>query len=186
MAVGSPDNRRIKNPLIGDELVFITLSSESEGACSIVEVTLQPGGESVSHLHHDITEKFIALSGTLGVVVSGNEKFLQPNESYTIHPNVAHKYFNPTESVIRFRVEITPGSRGFEQFLQIAYGLAEDRLTTRTGMPINPIHIGVLLDISDTHLPGAIRFLEPVVRLFSYLGVVTGVRKKLIEKYCNV
>ena len=179
-------NRKITNPLVGDELTFLTLSSESDGKHSIVEVYLQPNGGSEPHFHIQLTERFTAISGTLGVQVADQELRLEPGESYTVQPNITHKYFNPTDEPIRFQVEITPGHQGFEQFLQIAYGLAEDGLTTATGMPKNPLHTAVFFEISDTNLPGAIRIIEPIIRFFGLIAKRRNTKEKLIQQYCRI
>ena len=42
-----------------------------------------------------------------------------------------HRFFNDTGEPSSFTVELTPGHRGFEQSIIIAYGLANDGLTGR-------------------------------------------------------
>lgn len=178
--------RTIRNPVVGDELEFVKLASESGGEKTVIEVTLQPGGGAERHFHTSIVERFESLSGTLGVEADGKDLRLAEGESFAVIPHIAHRYFNPGADVIRFRVDITPGHRGFEQFLQIIYGLAVDGRTTSSGMPLNPLYTGVLLAMSDTNLPGAIRVFEPVVRLLGWIGRMVGVDQSLINRYCKI
>ncbi|MEM7126887.1 MAG: cupin domain-containing protein [Chloroflexota bacterium] len=180
------NTRTISNPIVGDRLTFIELSSETNDQRTVVEVELQPGGSSALHYHTQVTETFEAVDGTLQIHRGKEKVYIESGQSATIEPGIVHGYANATEQEITFRVTVTPGFRGFEQFLQIVYGLAEDGLTTASGMPKRLTHTGVLLDISDTNLPGPIRIIEPLVKLAGLYARWKGSDKKLFEQYCRL
>lgn len=176
--------RTIHNPIVGDTLTFIELSKESGGKRTVVEVRLKPGGKSALHYHTSIAETFEALDGLLQLQLGKEQVFIPAGESITIPAGMTHAYANPSSQEIAFRVVITPGFRGFEQFLQIIYGLATGGQTNKEGMPKKLTHIGVLLAMSDTNLPGAIRVIEPLIKLAGHYATWTGVDRQLVEKYC--
>ena len=180
------DARTIANPIVGDKLTFIELSSETNDQRTVVEVVLQPNGRSALHYHRLVTESFEAITGTLQLQRGKELVKLEAGQHATIEPDIVHGYANTTDQAIRFRVTVTPGFRGFEQFLQIAYGLAADGLTTASGMPKQLPHTGVLLTISDTNLPGAIRIIEPLIKLAGVYAKWRGIDKQLFERYCRI
>jgi hypothetical protein len=85
--------------------------------------------------------------------------------------------------MVRFHVELTPGHRGFEQALQIGYGLAEDGLTNGKGIPQNLVHAAVLMDMGEMRVAGPIRLLVPLLKLLARWGRRRGVDAALVERY---
>jgi quercetin dioxygenase-like cupin family protein len=59
--------RTITNPLIGDTVTFLETSEETNGAYTLVEVTLAAGGGNGLHYHLDFDEEFEVIEGVLGV-----------------------------------------------------------------------------------------------------------------------
>jgi len=78
---------------------------------------------------------------------------------------MVHAFANETREPVRFEVELTPGHRGFEQALQIAYGLA--------GIPRNLVHTALLVELGETRRPA------PCARW----GQRRGVDAVLVERY---
>ena len=84
---------------------------------------------------------------------------------------------------MRFHVELTPGHRGFEQALQIGYGLAEDGLTNDKGMPKNLVHAGRPHGHGRDARRGPLRLLVPLFKLLARWGRRRGVDAALVERY---
>jgi hypothetical protein len=148
-----------------------------------VEVELAPQGGVGIHYHKTYAEKFNCLEGELKVQLGKIVHTLMPGQSATAEPNINHRFFNTSGHVCRFRVELNPASRGFEQSLQIGYGLARDGEVRSNGFPKNRLALAWLFDISESNLPGWMSLFEFILRRQANKARKTGLDKKLIEKY---
>ena len=79
---------------------------------------------------------------------------------------------------------MTPGHEGFENGVKIAYGLATDNKTNKKGMPTSALHMGVLMKLTDTGLPGFIALLQPYFKWKAKQAFKQGIEKELVGKYC--
>jgi len=156
--------RTFSNPLIGDVATFVKYAHEAGSTDTVVEIDLRPGGGNGLHYHRSFDEHFECLEGELGIQVGKKVLTLQPGEKATARRNELHRFFNPTDKPIRFRVTLNPGSPGFEQTIKIAYGLASDGLTNASGVPKKFWQMGVVVDLSDTNVPGIFTLLQPLLR----------------------
>ena len=85
-------------------------------------------------------------------------------ESAIAEPMINHLFRNRSGKPCRFTVELRPASRGFEQSLQIAYGLASDGLCKPNGFPKDKLALAWLFDISESNLPGWRSIFEFILR----------------------
>lgn len=175
--------RRIYNPVQKDYVTFLMTSDDTNGACTRVEVELAPGGGVGLHYHKTYSEKFECLEGVLGVQAGKAKHQLQPGESVTAEPLVNHRFFNSSGALTRFRVELRPASKGFEQSLQIAYGLARDGETNSKGLPKDSLALAWLFDISESNLPGWRSIFEFFLRRQAAKARRVGLDKLLMDKY---
>jgi quercetin dioxygenase-like cupin family protein len=175
--------RRIHSPVQRDAAIFLETSEESGGIRTLVEVELAPGGGNAPHKHLSFSEHFICVEGELTVRADGLLHVLQPGDEATAEPGVIHNFANETIEPVRFQVELRPGHRGFEQALQIAYGLAEDGLTNDKGIPKQLVHTAVLMEMGETRVVGPIRVLVPVLKLLARWGRRRGADAALVERY---
>lgn len=175
--------RRIYNPVQKDYVTFLKTATETNGECTVVEVELAANGGVGIHYHKTYSEKFDCLDGVLGVQAGKVIYQLKAGESVTAEPNVNHRFFNSSGSMTRFRVELRPASRGFEQSLQVAYGLARDGETNKKGLPKNPLALAWLFDISESNLPGWRSIFEFILRRQAAKAKRIGLDRKLVEKY---
>ena len=175
--------RRIYSPVQRDAAIFLETAEESGGQRSLFEIELAPGGGNAAHSHLTYAERFTAVEGELTVHVGGLEHSLKPGDEASAAPGVMHRFSNETDELVRFHVELTPGHRGFEQALQIGYGLAEDGLTNDRGIPKNLVYAGVLMDMGEMRVAGPLRLLVPVFKLLARWGRRRGVDAALVERY---
>jgi len=175
--------RRIVNPIQQDSVTFLKTAAETQGEYTLVEVELAAGGGVGIHYHKTYSEKFDCLEGTLGVQAGKVIHQLRPGESVTAEPRVSHRFFNSSSSMTRFRVELRPGSRGFEQALQVGYGLARDGQTTKKGMPKSALALAWLFEESESNLPGWRSIFEFILRWQAAKARRIGLDKTLIGKY---
>jgi quercetin dioxygenase-like cupin family protein len=175
--------RTFSNPVTGEEAYVVKLSSETNGVCTIGEADFLPGGGPPAHYHRLFTETFTCLKGELHIRADKKIIVLEPGESFIIKPGVVHRPFNPTERSIRFRVEITPGFKGFEYMLPILFGLAADGKTNSKGIPTDFSALALLMDMGDTHFTGIASLMNPVIKFVAGRARKKGLEQQLIKKY---
>ena len=175
--------RRIYNPIQKDAVTFIKTSSDTNGEYTLVEVELANGGGVGLHFHKTYSEKFDCTHGEVQVQL-GRELFkLNAGESATAEKNINHLFRNRSGATCRFKVELRPASRGFEQSLQVAYGLAGDGLCKSNGFPKDPLALAWLFDISESNLPGWRSVFEFILRRQAKAARKKRIDKQLLEKY---
>lgn len=179
--------RVITNPLIKDTATFIKTAAETGGKVSEIEITLMPGGGNPFHYHTTYEETFTAMDGELGLQAGKDKKklILKPGEKHTVIRQTLHRFFNPGDKPIKFKIEITPGHEGFENSLRIIYGMAGDGLTNKKSVPKKLRHIAIVGIMSDMRVPGVLSLLEPVFVRMAAKAKANGEEQMLIEKYCK-
>ncbi|WP_375446257.1 cupin domain-containing protein [uncultured Fibrella sp.] len=181
-----PNSRKITNPVLKDEVVFIETSQESNGRHSLVEVLLSPGGGNPLHYHREFAEEFVCLEGELSVQLDKEIIRLKVGESATVPVHRLHRFFNQSAEPCRFECRITPGFPGFEQFLQIVYGLAHDGQVNRQAMPKNPFALGYVILISGTYMSGLMAALQPALTWLGRQAVKRGIGSTLQQRYVSI
>lgn len=175
--------RKIYNPIQKDQVKFLKTHADTNGECTLVEVELADGGGVGLHYHKTYSEKFDCLEGEVQVQLGKRLFKLQPGQSATAEPNVNHLFRNRSGKPCKFLVELKPASRGFEQSLQIGYGLANNGLCKPNGFPKNKLALAWLFDISESNLPGWMSFFEFILRAQAKKARKKGIDKQLTEKY---
>ena len=133
--------------------------------------------------HKTYSEKFDCLEGEVEIWLSKTIHRLKPGQSATAEPNINHLFRNRSGKPCKFLVELRPASRGFEQSLQIGYGLANDGLTKPNGFPKDKLALAWLFAISESNLPGWMSIFEFILRAQAKKARKKGIDKQLIEKY---
>lgn len=177
------ESRKIFNSIQQDYVTFLKTSAETNGEYTLVEVELADGGGVGLHYHKTYSEKFDCLEGELQVKLGKKIHHLPPGKSAMAAPNVNHLFRNRSGKPCKFRVELRPASRGFEQSLQIGYGLAGDGLCKSNGFPKDKLALAWLFGISESNLPGWRSIFENILYRQSKKAILRGIDKKLIEKY---
>jgi quercetin dioxygenase-like cupin family protein len=177
------NQRRIYNPIQKDNVTFLKTSAETKGEYTLVEVELSPKGGVGLHYHKTYSEKFDCLEGELKVQAGKEIHTLLPGNSITAFPNINHRFFNTSDNVCKFKVELRPASAGFEQSLQIGYGLTRDGETNSKGFPKNRLALAWLFDISESNLPGWMSIFEFILRRQARKAKRLGLDRELIQKY---
>ena len=131
------------NPVTGERLVWELTSRDTNGAYSLFDTFVEPGGAvAAAHVHPYQTEIFTVLEGRLGVK-RGREKLeLSPGEVAMIDPGTPHKFWNAGDETLRFRAEVRPALE-FESLIETMFGLAADGKTNKKGMP-SPLRLAVV------------------------------------------
>jgi quercetin dioxygenase-like cupin family protein len=175
--------RKIYNPIQKDTVTFIKTSTDTNGECTLVEVELADGGGVGLHYHKTYSERFECTEGEVQVQLGKTVHTLNPGESATAEPNVNHLFRNRSGKPCKFRVELKPASRGFEQSLQIGYGLARDGQCKPNGFPKDKLALAWLFEISESNLPGWMSLFEFILRWQAKKAIKKGLDLELVEKY---
>ena len=179
-------SRSIYNPVQKDTVVFLETLAETAGNYTAVEVDLAPGGGNGLHYHKTYAERFECLEGEWSIQLRKKVFTLKTGEIATAEKVVLHRFFNASAKQCRFKVTISPGCRGFEETLQIAYGLARDGRTNKQGLPSRLSHMALLLTLSESNLPGWQSVLEKGLRLVSKRAVKNGIADQLRKEYVKI
>lgn len=175
--------RRIYNPIQKDAVTFLKTDADSNGECTLVEVELADGGGVGLHYHKTYSESFECLDGEVEIQLGKTIHTLKAGQSATAEPRINHLFRNRSGKPCKFRVELKPASRGFEQSLQIGYGLAADGLCKSNGFPKDSLALAWLFEISESNLPGWRSVFEIILRKQAKKAKLKGVDRALIERY---
>jgi quercetin dioxygenase-like cupin family protein len=175
--------RKIYNPIQKDQVIFLKTYDDTNGECTLVEVELADGGGVGLHYHKTYSEKFDCVEGEVQVQLGKTIHTLKPGGSATATPNINHLFRNRSGKPCKFKVELRPASRGFEQSLQIAYGLATDGHCKPNGFPKDKLALAWLFDISESNLPGWMSIFEFILRKQAKRARQKGIDKYLVAKY---
>lgn len=175
--------RKIYNPIQKDTVTFLKTSADTNGECTLVEVELADGGGVGLHYHKTYSESFTCLEGEVQVRLGKTIHTLQPGQSATAEPNVNHLFRNRSGKACKFSVELKPASRGFEQSLQIGYGLARDGECKPNGFPKDKLALAWLFEISESNLPGWRSVFEIILRSHAKKARKKGIDKELTGLY---
>ncbi|MGV3460998.1 MAG: cupin domain-containing protein [Flavobacterium sp.] len=175
------------NPINGEYTKILESSDQTGGEYTHFEVKLVPGGGNPVHFHTKFSEEFIAVKGKLGLLLNGKKIYLRPGDNVLVDPYAKHRFFNDTNEAIVFRVILRKGQQGFERFLKVMFGLANDGMTmTKNQVPKNIYHLAILYHWGDTHLVNPFNGIAaPVFKLLYKRAMKLGIDKKLTEKYCK-
>ena len=177
--------RTFFNPVINDTATFIETCEETNGKYSLIEIELYKSGGPPLHYHNTFSEKFEVIEGTLYLQVNKEKKTLKVGDAVTVSPATPHKFYNPTNDKVRFKITFEPGHVGMENFIKIIYSLAADGLTNNKGVPKNFSHLASILVMSDTNGSGFLTLMSPVIRMVAKRAKKNGTEQCLIDKYCT-
>lgn len=176
---------KIVNPVIGEEVIFLTTSKQSNGEKTVMEVRIGPKGGNPLHYHKRFSETFSVIEGELSVQVGRDKMKLKAGEKTTAPMNTKHRFYNTSGKPVRFTVELNPASEGFENVLRIAFGLAQDGKAGPNGMPKSLVHNGILMNMGEGYFVGLFSILERLFRFFGNSQKARRIEKELLEQYCR-
>jgi quercetin dioxygenase-like cupin family protein len=175
------ESRRVYSAVQKDYATFLELASEN--GRTVIEVELAAGGGNAPHIHATYDEYFEVLEGTLTVRLGRRELEVRAGEAAIAPRGSVHCFSNATDSTVRFRVELGPGHRGFEEALQVGYGLATDGRTLADGTPKNPLVLALLFEWAELIPVGPERMIVPIMRPLARLARRRGIDAELRARY---
>ncbi len=176
-------SRRVYNPVQRDAATFLETSEETDGVRTLAELEVAPGGKVTPHYHLTYSERFKVLEGRLTVEIDGVRHQLGPGDEAVAAAGSVHAWSNPGGQRSVAHVELRPGSPGFEKGLRITYGLAADGRVLSNGVPRNPLHTALILEMGQLRLPGAYKVLQRILGLLARVARRRGVDRELERRY---
>ena len=175
--------RKIYNPIQKDYVTFLEMSHETDDKHTLLEVDLAPNGGVGLHYHHHYTESFEVIEGVLGLQIGKKILHLKVGETASANIHEKHRFFNDTQTYCKFRCIVKPAFRGFEEVLQIGYGLVRDGKTNAKGLPKNRLVLAYLVWLGEVHLTGWRAWMEPFINQMAKKAIQKGLDKVLREQY---
>jgi Cupin domain len=126
------------------------------------------------------------VAGTLDVRIGDREVELRPGQTAAAPYGTLHSLRNRSDAPVTFQVELLPGHPGFEQAIQIAYGLAADGLVRDNGLPRRLSDLAVVVQLGETRFSGPVAVLQPLFGLLARRADRNGVQRRLVERYCRI
>ena len=142
------------NAASGETITFVETAAETGGDYTVIECAVRPGGGvPMAHVHPNQSETFEVLEGELSLKAGRDKLVAQRGDVVTVAPGQVHRFWNASDSIVRFRCTVTP-SLGFEAFLETICALGADGKLSKRGLP-NPLRLAVIARASfdDSRAP---------------------------------
>lgn len=134
----------LENPITGQRLLFRKTAKGTGGELLEVEsiYTRASPSRPPVHYHPNQEERFEVLSGTLRVLLDGEERTLKVGEILTVPPGTPHEMWNVEEGETRVNWQTRPALKT-EEFFETVWGLAKDGKVDEKGVP-NLLQVAVI------------------------------------------
>lgn len=134
----------IEHPVTGERVVWRSVAEDTDGKLLELELFARPGGfVAAAHVHPGQEERFEVASGTLIMLVDGQERTLRAGDVAVVPAGRPHAWWNGGSDEVHIRGQISPALRT-EHFFETFFGLGKDGKTNRKGLP-NPLQLAVLM-----------------------------------------
>ena len=167
-----------ENRITGERALVLRGDKDGGGQSILVHLAVQPhGAVAGEHVHPRIRERFLVVSGRLGMRLAGHEATLTAGQEAVAEPGVAHDWWNAGHDTADVLVELSPPDPRFEQMIGTLFGLANAGRTNAKGMP-DPLQLALI----GTEFADVIRFTKPPASVqkvaFALLGALGRARGK--------
>lgn len=169
-------NQVIENKTFGDKIKFLVTGEDSNGELLRAELLVKPSGEGPPLHYHPIqSETFNIIKGEMNLHCNGKDMVFRAGESFTIPPNMPHKFWNGSHAESIAILEFKPALKT-EFFLETIYSLdVQGKTDKKTGLP------GFLQFSALLHeYYGEVFLVAPPVPVQKILAKVVGGFSKLI------
>jgi quercetin dioxygenase-like cupin family protein len=132
------------HPVTGERLVWRRVSRDTGGELLEGDLFADPGGHpAAAHVHPNQRERFGVISGTIKLMVDGQESTLGVGEWAEVPIGRPHTWWNDSDEDAQVLVQFSPALRT-EMFFETFFGLAKDGKTNSKGLP-NVLSMAVAL-----------------------------------------
>ncbi len=141
--IESPDTR----------LVFEKTTKDTGGKLLRFRQFVRAGHAPVpAHIHGSQEERFVVLSGRMGVRSGGQERILEAGEEIVVPAGTPHTFWNASAEVLHHVVELRPALDS-ERFFETVFGLRRDGKLVEGKTP-NPLMMAPVVVEYENWLAG--------------------------------
>jgi quercetin dioxygenase-like cupin family protein len=134
-AIVAKSGEMLYNPVLKDRIVYRKTAQDTGGELLRLELFVSPRGGNPLHVHPLQEEYFKAVSGTMGVQVGDEQRWLREGEEAVVAPGTPHRWWNDSDDEeAHVLVELRPALNS-ETFFETGYGLAADGKTDENNVP---------------------------------------------------
>ena len=151
-----------------------------------MELNILPGEKTPWHCHTSFSETFEVLKGTLEVGKGKHIHHLKQGDIATIERNEKHYYHNVSNEECVINATLHPGNKNLENALFILKGLANDGLSSASGIPKKLSDLALFIYLSNSRMVGLQKIAEPFFNYLATRAIKKGSLKELELKYCRV
>ena len=169
--IQSPDTR----------LVFLKTAEETDGELLRFEQFVQKDHAPIpAHIHPRQEERFVVLSGRMGVKSGGRERILEAGEEAVVPPGTPHTFWNAGDGELHHTVELRPALQS-EGFFETVFGLQRDGKLV-AGRPPNPLMMAPVIVEYENWLAGLpVPVQKALFKPLAFLGGLLGYRARYPE-----
>jgi len=176
----------LENPNTGERLEFLQTSEDTDGGLLQVMLTVKPSGIiAAPHIHPVQEERLIVQSGTLRLVVNGEESLLGSGQVGVAARGLPHVLWNSGEDQLKLLVEFRPALQ-MEDILTSLFELGRVGRTNQAGVP-NLLQVAVMLRKHQHELylaKPSINIQKILFWSLAWLGQLLGYRADY--DYCSI
>ena len=164
---------------------WIKLISSADTGKNSLELNILPGEKTPWHYHTLFSEAFEVLKGTLEVGKGKDIYHLKQGDIATIESNEKHYYHNVSNEECVINATLYPGNKNFEKALFILKGLANDGLSSTSGIPKKLADLALFIYLNNSRMVGSQKMAEPFFNYLATRAIKKGRLKELELKYCR-
>ena len=134
--------------------------------------------EVPEHVHLRQEERFVVISGRMGVRAAGNERVLGPDEEVIVPPGTPHTLWNAGDEELHHVVELRPALKS-EAFFETVFGLQRDGKFPVEGekKAPNPFQGALIVTEYENYLAGMpVTVQKLLFRPLAFVGRLLGYR----------
>lgn len=158
----------------GQSVTWLEEGLDERGAYLIVEHRIvRKGAVNGPHWHPELTERFAIREGRIRFERDGEEVTLGTGGELTILPGQVHQFWKEGDEPLVMLHEIRPPGKHWEMFVLI-HKLETEGKTAASGIPRNPLWLGLAWETMDGYLKG-----PPILLQKLLLGGLARLARKL-------
>src|SRR5215207_1263365 len=123
------------NPVLQDRIVYLKTAQDSDGELLRLDLFVSPRGGNPLHVHPLQEEYFKAVSGTLGVQIGEEHRWLREGAEALVSPGISHRWWNGSEEEEPHVLTALRPALHTQILFDTGYGLARDGNTDENNLP---------------------------------------------------
>lgn len=132
--------------VLGDLYTFKATGKQTNGALTVIDQQIQPGGGPPPHIHHEEDEAFYVLEGRFSFLCGENQDVFERGAFVYIPRGTLHTFRNIGESIGKLLVTITPA--GLEEFF---YSIGTPAADTCTPPAFDPAVLDKVMQLAGNY-----------------------------------